>query len=172
MKKVFSILASILVLTQISFGQTSFDEDPLGFWEGTWILKTTDVSPKPTDDSWKSEIGVNEFVKILDGKGLHRIPKSGTQRNEAYLFLDESVNVLYTFSIDPDGLVWESSASIKEGSNLLIFVGGAKNEGSLGMQTILRIKNQNEVEFEQKILKSGTTTSSYKGLWLRVPDVE
>ena len=172
MRYISSILLVLFTGFTLIAQDESYEYNPLQFWEGQWILKNTSITPEPANDNWKSEFGLNEFIPILNGQGMHRIAKSGTQRNEAYMFFDRGSSMVYVMSIDPAGYVWESSAIIDESKDTIIFVGTAKNDSSTSIQAVLKILNENEVTFEQQIFQNGEEISEYKGLWLRIPEVD
>jgi hypothetical protein len=157
-------------LLSIQAQSESEDFNPLNFWEGKWILKTTEVDPLPANEEWESEIGVNEFTSILKGNGLHRTVNQGGQQYESFFFWDEKLGRVYTFSIDPNGLVWETSAKITKEKKKIYFIGGAKNNSSMSIETILETINENEVHFDQTILESGKKISNFKGVWYRMPE--
>ena len=62
--------------------------------------KKTSMEPTPKDDSWKSQVTINEFEPILKGKGLHRTISTENGVVEGYFFYDAANKKIYSMSVD------------------------------------------------------------------------
>lgn len=169
MKKTLLLISILcMIFATVLNAQSHQTGNPLEFFFGEWVQKTSSIDPAPKNDAWKAQVTNNTFIPILDGKGAHRIATSGNTTLEGYFFYDTGAGKVYGMSVDDNGYVWQTESILDDNGNIVGNSGRALNDDSVGIETDFEFIDENEFRFIQYFFEEGQQTIAVEGVFIRV----
>ena len=166
MKKLSLIILVTCYTIVLSYAQENINTVEL--LAGEWIQKTTSIEPAPPSDDWKTRTTINEFIPILDGKGLHRVAYDGVSIVEGYYFYDEGSKKMIGMSVDENGYVWQTETVMNEKGVVVGNKGGAISDNTARLETEIKLIDESEFHFVQHFFDGDAEILTVKGFYIRV----
>ena len=169
MKNAILILALLCMSYYTAKAQDKVN--PVEILAGDWLCTVDNITPKQTDDDWKTSNVIVSYEPIMKGNGLKQIIYSPIAEEEMYYFFDAAKGKLVGMSVDENGYMWQTEMIVNDKGNFDMTTGGPIHDASITMTNDLKIISDSELSFEHIEYKDGKQILKVTGAFYRMPDL-